>query len=273
MVLTIVGLGLNDERDVTLRGLEAIREAHRVYLENYTAILNVDTNKLERFFEKPIVLADRDFVEKHAEAMIDEAKTKNVVCLVVGDPLCATTHCELFLRAKRGGVVVKVVHNASIMSAVATCGLQLYRFGETVSIPFFDDGWKPTSFYEKIKRNRENNMHTLCLLDIKVKEQTVENMMKGNNIYEPPRFMTVPDAVRQLLEAEKMRNDDGIASAMAFGLARIGADDQAVVSGTVGELAKAHLGAPLHSLVLCAPELHEIEKEFAEMYRVRCASS
>lgn len=48
MVLTIVGLGLNDERDVTIRGLEAIREAHRVYLENYTAILNVDTNKLVR---------------------------------------------------------------------------------------------------------------------------------------------------------------------------------------------------------------------------------
>lgn len=41
----------------------------------------------ERFFEKPIILADRNFVEKHAEAMIDAAKTENVVCLVVGDPL------------------------------------------------------------------------------------------------------------------------------------------------------------------------------------------
>lgn len=41
---------------------------------------------------------------------------------------------------------------------------QLYRFGETVSIPFFDDCWKPTSFYKKIRSNRENNLHTLCLL-------------------------------------------------------------------------------------------------------------
>ena len=32
-------------------------------------------------------------------------------------------------------------------------------------------------------------LHTLCLLDIKVKEQTVENLMKGNKIFEPPRYM------------------------------------------------------------------------------------
>lgn len=46
MVLTLVGLGLNDERDVSIRGLEAIRAADILYLENYTATLNVDTNRL-----------------------------------------------------------------------------------------------------------------------------------------------------------------------------------------------------------------------------------
>lgn len=269
MGLTIVGLGLNDERDVSIRGLEAIREADVVYLENYTATLNVDASRLERFFEKPIILADRDFVEKHAEAMLDAARTKQVVCLVVGDPFCATTHSDLYLRAKRRNVAVKVVHNASIMSAVATCGLQLYRFGETVSIPFFAGSWKPTSFYDKITKNRENNMHTLCLLDIKVKEQTVENMMKGNNIFEPPRFMTVADAIKQLLEVDEMQDGDGIANAMAFGLARVGADDQVIISGTLQELTKADLGDPLHSLVLCAPQLHDIEKEFVDLYRRR----
>ncbi|CDI75106.1 hypothetical protein EPH_0004200 [Eimeria praecox] len=86
MVLTLVGLGLNDERDISIRGLEEIRAADIVYLENYTATLNVDTSRLERFFEKPIVLADRDFVEGRAEAMLDAATTKRVVCLVVGDP-------------------------------------------------------------------------------------------------------------------------------------------------------------------------------------------
>lgn len=42
--------------------------------------------------------------------------------------------------------------------------LQLYNFGETVSIVFWTDTWKPESFFDKIKRNRQNGMHTLCLL-------------------------------------------------------------------------------------------------------------
>jgi len=76
----------------------------------------------------------------------------------------ATTHTDLVVRAKELGVEVKVIHNASVMNAVGICGLQLYRYGETISIPFFTDTWKPDSFYEKIQRNRELGLHTLCLL-------------------------------------------------------------------------------------------------------------
>ena len=39
--------------------------------------------------------------------------------------LSATTHSDLYLRARKKGVCVKVIHNASILSAVATCGLQV----------------------------------------------------------------------------------------------------------------------------------------------------
>lgn len=59
---------------------------------------------------------------------------------------------------------MKVIHNASVMNAIGICGLQLYRYGETVSIPFFTDTWRPDSFYEKIKRNIDMGLHTLCLL-------------------------------------------------------------------------------------------------------------
>lgn len=76
----------------------------------------------------------------------------------------ATTHTDLVVRAKQMGVDVMVVHNASVMNAVGLCGLQLYRYGETVSIPFFTETWRPDSFYEKIKRNRDLGLHTLCLL-------------------------------------------------------------------------------------------------------------
>lgn len=45
-MLYLVGLGLADETDVTVKGLEAIRKASRVYLEAYTSILLVDKEKL-----------------------------------------------------------------------------------------------------------------------------------------------------------------------------------------------------------------------------------
>lgn len=90
----------------------------------------------------------------------------------------ATTHSDLIIRAKERGIDVKVIHNASVMNAVGCCGLQLYNYGQTVSIVFFTDTWRPDSFYDKIKINRTNGFHTLCLLDIKVKEQSIENMAR-----------------------------------------------------------------------------------------------
>ena len=60
---------------------------------------------------------------------------------MVGDPFCATTHSDLFLRAIKHGIKVKVIHNASIMSAVGITGLQVYLFGPSISIPFFTENW------------------------------------------------------------------------------------------------------------------------------------
>jgi diphthine synthase len=76
----------------------------------------------------------------------------------------ATTHTDLVVRARDIGVEVKVIHNASVMNAVGICGLQLYRYGETISIPFFTETWRPDSFYEKIQNSRRLGLHTLCLL-------------------------------------------------------------------------------------------------------------
>ena len=45
-MLYLIGLGLADETDVTVKGLELIKKAKRVYLEAYTSILLVDTERL-----------------------------------------------------------------------------------------------------------------------------------------------------------------------------------------------------------------------------------
>ena len=89
----------------------------------YTAILMISNEKLSEFFKKPIITADREFVESGCQEMINEAKTEEIAFLVVGDPFCATTHTDLFLRCIEEGVKVEVVHNASIVSAMGCCGL------------------------------------------------------------------------------------------------------------------------------------------------------
>ena len=199
----MIGLGLYDEKDITVRGFEAVKNCDRVYLEMYTAILMVSKDRLEAFFEKPVIEADRQFVEAGCQDMIEEAKTMNVAFLVVGDPFCATTHSDLYLRCVESGVKVEVIHNASIVSAVGCCGLQVYRFGEIVSLPFFTEKWRPYSFYEKIKNNRDKGLHTLVLLDIKVKEPTEESLARGKKLdYMEPRYMRTHQAADQLLEAE-----------------------------------------------------------------------
>lgn len=47
-MLYLVGLGLADEKDITVKGLEVVRQAERVYLEAYTAVLLVEKEVLVR---------------------------------------------------------------------------------------------------------------------------------------------------------------------------------------------------------------------------------
>ncbi|CAL5441832.1 unnamed protein product [Camellia sinensis] len=157
-MLYIIGLGLGDERDITLRGLEAVKRCNKVYMEAYTSLLSFgfssdSLSTLETLLGKVITIVDTETLEERADELLLEARVSDVAFLVVGDPF-----------GEEIGVFVKVVHNASVMTAVGDCGLQLYRYGETVSIPFFTETWRPDSFYEKIQRNRMLGLHTPCLL-------------------------------------------------------------------------------------------------------------
>jgi len=270
MVLYIIGLGLHDEKDVTVRGLELIKSSSKVFLEAYTSILSIGKERLEAFYGRDdIVVADRDFVECHAEEIYLPAKESDVAFLVVGDPVCATTHSDIIIRAREAGAVVEVVHNASAMGAVGCCGLQLYNFGQTVSIPYFDENWRPTSFYPKIKYNRRGGLHTLCLLDIKVKEPDFEAMKRGKIVYLPPRFMTVNEASDQLIEAEEARAGGAYIpnKTLCVGLARLGQPDQCIIAGTLEELKEKDFGAPLHCLIICG-EVHDMELEALKPYLI-----
>src|SRR3989338_7555636 len=104
MPLHFIGLGLGNEKDITLNGLEAVKKCDLVYLENYTSILNCSKEDLEKFYGKKIILANRHMVEADDNDIIRNAKTKNVAFLVIGDVFGATTHVDLLLRAKKEGI-------------------------------------------------------------------------------------------------------------------------------------------------------------------------
>lgn len=184
--------------------------------------------------------------------------------------VCATTHTDIMIRAKDIGVNVEVIHNASVMGAVGSCGLQLYNFGQTVSIPFFEENWRPTSFYPKIKYNRLGGMHTLCLLDIKVKEPDFEAMKRGRTVFLPPRYMSVNCAAEQLLEAEGIVNEGAYwKDTLCVGMARLGQKDQQIVAGTLEEMVAVDFGEPLHCLVICGNEIHDLELEMLDQFMLQ----
>ncbi|KAK7362575.1 hypothetical protein VNO77_04692 [Canavalia gladiata] len=273
-MLYIIGLGLGDEKDITLKGLEAVKKCDKVYMEAYTSLLSFGLSthglsNLENLYGKSITLADREMVEEKAHEILSEAHHAHVAFLVVGDPFGATTHTDLVVRAKNMGINVKIVHNASVMNAIGICGLQLYRYGEAVSIPFFTHTWRPDSFYDKIQRNRKMGLHTLCLLDIRVKEPTLESLCRGRKTYEPPRYMTINTAIEQLLEVAQAREESAYnEDTECVGFARLGSEDQMIVAGNMRQLQFIDFGAPLHCLVITG-ETHPLEEEMLDFYRCR----
>ena len=219
------------------------------------------------FYGKEVIEADREMVETMSDLILRNAADEDVSFLVVGDPFGAATHMDLLLRAKDAGIPTRVIHNASIMNAVACTGLQLYNFGLTVSMCFWEDDWKPTSFYEKLAQNKQHNLHTLCLLDIKVKDPTPDSIMKKKRSYLPPRFMTVAQAAQQILDIEAM-TQAGVCTpnTRVIGVARVGAPNQLLVRGTLQEMVSVDMGEPLHSMIIPGDELHFLEEDAVQAF-------
>ena len=270
-MLFLVGCGLGDIEDISVKALKIIKKSDKVVLEHYTSILKSNIKEMEEFFECKVEIADRQCIEE-TPYFLEEAKTLDVCLLVVGDPFSATTHADLLLRAHEMKVPVKAIHNASIMNAVGSCGISLYHYGQTVSVPFWQGNWKPSSFYDKIESNLKQSLHTLCLLDIKVKEPTWESLARGKKEYLPPRYMTVNTAIEQLLEISKEKDvpilmDDTLVVAAL----RIGTEDQKYICGSMKSLKDLEMGEPLHSMIIpCCDNLHEVEWDLLQIIGIDC---
>ena len=268
MTLYIIGLGLNDEKDITLKGLELIKKCSKIYLEGYTSILHCSKEDLEKLYGKTVVLADRDLVEKGGDDMVLEAKESDIAFLVAGDPVSATTHLDLFIRAKKEGVSVEIIHNASVLNAIGVVGLQLYKYGRTASIVFPQEDWKVEAHYDVVKDNMQIGLHTLCLLDIKTCEPSTEELKKEQPAkFEKPRFMTVGEGIRSLLDIETKRGEGVFTDeTLCVGCARLGSPDMQIKVGTAKKLLDEDFGGPLHCLIVPG-KLHFMEEEALELWK------
>jgi len=248
--LTFIGLGLHDDMDLSIRGVQAIQNSDYVFAEFYTSLMSgFSKERLERKICKRIsVVSRKDLEDDNGEVILQRAAEAKVAFLVPGDPLIATTHVDLRIRAAKRRIKIRIIHGASIASAtIGLSGLQNYRFGRSVTIPFPDDERISETPYDTIAKNKAMDLHTLCFLDIRAEER---------------RFMTVNEALKALSMLETKRKE-GITTlnTLAIGVARAGSEDVLVKAGYLVDLLAHDFGGPPHSLVVPADRLHFMEAE------------
>jgi diphthine synthase len=245
--LVFVGLGLNDEKSISLNGLEEAKTADNVFIELYTSLLpDFSLENLQTMIGKKIhVLSRHNLEEEDGKIIIDAAQKGKAVFLIPGDPFIATTHVTLRIEAAKLNIPTRIIHGASIISAIiGLSGLHNYKFGKTVTVPF-PENFSETP-YNVIAQNRQLGLHTLCLLDLKSEEK---------------RFLTIREALTMLKEIEEKKKLK-IASndSLAVGLARAGSKKETLKADFVSDLLNFDFGAPPMTLIFPG-QLHFMEAE------------
>ncbi|MEM2874312.1 MAG: diphthine synthase [Candidatus Nanoarchaeia archaeon] len=246
-MLYLIGLGLS-WKDLSMKALEALNNCEEVYLETYTSISDFTLLQLQRLLGKIIRPLDRKQVEEELP-FLAEAAIKNVALLIYGDPLAATTHQEILHLARKRNIKTKVIHAPSIFTAIAETGLSLYRFGKVASIPMPEKGFEPESFFDVLKENLSTNAHTLFLLDLKPEQN---------------KFLTIPEAIKQLLEISKRQKEAFHEDSLVIGCARLGFENSIIKAGTAKEIMKIDFGNPPYCLIVPA-KLNHKEQEYIEI--------
>ena len=249
MAIYFIGLGLYDEKDITLKGLEVARRCDVVFAEFYTSLLAGTTlDRVEELIGKPIRRLSREEVELHFERIVlSEAKERDVAFLTAGDPMVATTHSDLRIRAKELGIESYVIHAPSIYSAIAITGLQIYKFGKSATVAYPEKNWFPTSHYDVIKENMERNLHTMLFLDIKAEQN---------------RYMTANEAMEILLQVEEMKKENVFTpDTLVVVLARAGSLNPTLRAGYVRDMIREDFGRQPHVMVIPG-RLHIVEAEY-----------
>jgi diphthine synthase len=245
--LVFVGLGLNDEKGVTLSGLEETKTADSVFMELYTSLMpDFNLQRFENLCGKQVrLVARRELEEENGTIILRAAQKGKTVFLVPGDPFIATTHVTLRIDAEKQGLKTRIVHGASIISAIVSLsGLHNYKFGKTVTVPF-PENFSATP-YDVIAQNKKVGLHTLCLLDLKAPEK---------------HFLSIGQAVTLLSEVEKKKKEAAVTlDTPALGVARAGSKNPTLKADFVRDIVNFDFGEPPYSLIFPG-DMHFMEVE------------
>ena len=252
-MLTFIGLGLYDERSITVEGAEALEAADRAFAEFYTShLVGASVSDLEAYHDIDIEVRDRAGVEQDPDKILDAAEDEHVAFLTAGDTMISTTHVDLRLRAEERGIETRLIHGVTAQSAASgLTGLQNYRFGKAVTLPFpFVHGGDPVpkSVVDSLEANRERGLHTLVYLDIKVEWEG----RRGVEI-DDDEYMTADYAAE--LFAEHWDPD-----ALGVAVCRAGSPNPVVAADRLESLAERDFGDPLHMLIIPG-EVHHVEAD------------
>ena len=243
--LVFVGLGLNDECGITVKGLEETKTADAVFMETYTSLMpNFSLQRFEELCGRKVQMITRRMLEEeNGKIILDAAKTGKTVFLVPGDPFIATTHVTLRVDAAKLGVKTRIIHGISIISAIVSLsGLHNYKFGKTVTVPFPENASETP--YNVVAQNKKLGLHTLCLLDLNAAEK---------------QFLSIKQAIEILLKIEE-KNRKGVFTPETpiVGIARAGSDNPTLKADFAGRLASFDFGEPPYSLIVPG-DLHFME--------------
>jgi diphthine synthase len=245
-MLAFVGLGL--EQSPSILAVDVLKKCDRILYESYTSPVqksDLVSNLAQLLGGMEIDTVSREFVED-GRKILEYAKNEDVALLSSGDPMVATTHQDLRVRAIRLGIDTKILHGSSILSALSgELGLSSYSFGRTVTLTRTPMQYTACN---TIFQNLLRGLHTILLLE----------WDESSNFFLSPK-----DAIAGLLEAEKDLKYGALTNeTILLAVSSVGSESIApkITACTISEAADQDYGMPPITLVIPG-KLHFTEIE------------
>ncbi len=246
MTLALVGLGVQGIDGIPVGALEFVRRCDHVYADEYTSPWPDGLiTKVEELIGSKPSNASRTLLED-GRRLLEESEKGDTAVLCVGDPLVATTHMTLRLRALKLGVGVRIFYSSGVLNAIfGETGLHPYKLGRVITLVRSNPATLG-SVYSAVKETLNLGLHVLLLLEYSHDEGFALEPSEG---------------LRMLREVEASYKlgvfpDDRLLIVAS----RLGWRNQSVVAGRLGDLGARDFGPPPHS-ILVPGSLHYTESE------------